>query len=42
MLGRNKRLERKLKEQSAKQAWATVLESKKQRASAGGFNVAPG
>jgi hypothetical protein len=42
MFGRNKRLERKLKEQGGKQAWATVLESKKQGASTGGFNVAPG
>jgi hypothetical protein len=42
MFGRNKRLERKLKEQGGKQAWATVLESKKQGASTGGFNVTPG
>jgi hypothetical protein len=31
MLGHNKRLERKLKEQGGKQAWATVLESETQR-----------
>jgi hypothetical protein len=42
MFGHNKRLERKLKEQGGKQAWATVLESEKQRATTGGVNVAPG
>jgi hypothetical protein len=42
MLGHNKRLERKLQEHGGKRAWATVLESKKEWASAGGANVAPG
>jgi Short C-terminal domain len=42
MLGHNKRLERKLEEQGGQRAWATVLEGKKQWASTGGFNVAPG
>jgi hypothetical protein len=42
MLGHNKRLERKLKEQGGKQAWATVLESEKQWSSTGGVNMAPG
>jgi Short C-terminal domain len=42
MLGHNKRLERKLREQGGKRAWATVLESKKEWASTGGANVAPG
>lgn len=42
MLGHNERLERKLKEQGGARAWATVLESKKEWASAGGTNIAPG
>jgi Short C-terminal domain len=42
MLGHNKRLEHKLKEQGGEQAWATVLESKQEWASTGGVNVAPG
>jgi hypothetical protein len=42
VLGHNKRLERKLKEQGGKRAWATVVESKKEWASTGGVNVAPG
>jgi Short C-terminal domain len=42
MLGHNKRLEHKLKEQGGKQAWATVLESEKQWSSSGGMNMAPG
>lgn len=41
-MGHNKRLERKLKEQGGKQAWATVLESEKQWSSTGGVNMAPG
>src|SRR5262252_977823 len=42
MLGHNKRLERKLREQGGARAWATVLESEKQWSSTGGANVAPG
>ena len=42
MLGHNKRLERKLKEQGGARAWATVLDSEKQWASSGGANVSPG
>jgi hypothetical protein len=42
MLGHNKRLEHKLKDQGGKQAWATVLESEKQWSSSGGVNMAPG
>ena len=42
MLGHNKRLERKLKEQGGTRAWATVLESTKEWASSGGSNVSPG
>jgi hypothetical protein len=42
MLGHNKRLERKLKEHGGERAWATVLESKREWASTGGVNVAPG
>jgi phage baseplate assembly protein gpV len=42
MLGHNKRLERKLKEHGGSQAWATVLDSRKEWASTGGGNVSPG
>ena len=42
MFGHNKRLERKLKEQGGKEAWATVLESKQEWSSTGGGNVARG
>jgi len=42
MLGHNKRLEGKLRERGGIRAWATVLESKKEWASTGGVNVAPG
>ena len=42
MLGHNERLERKLKEQGGKRAWATVLESKKEWTGSGGWNVAVG
>jgi len=42
MLGRNKRLQRKLEEQGGEEAPATVLESKQEWASTGGVNVSPG
>ena len=42
MLGHNDRLERKLKEHGGKRAWATVLESKEEWSSSGGFNKSPG
>lgn len=42
MLGHNKRLERKLKEQGGSRAWATVLESEHQWTSTGGVNKALG
>ena len=42
MLGHNKRLERKLREQGGAEAWAVVLESEQQWASTGGANVSPG
>jgi hypothetical protein len=42
MLGHNKRLERKLKAEGGRQAWATVLESEHQWTSSGGVNMSPG
>ena len=42
MLGHNKRLEGKLREEDASKAWATVLESKQQWASSGGTNKVAG
>jgi hypothetical protein len=42
MLGHNKRLEGKLREQGGSKAWATVLESKQQWASSGGTNKVSG
>lgn len=42
MLGHNKRLEPKLKEQGGKRAWATILESKKGWTTTGGVNAVPG
>jgi hypothetical protein len=42
MLGHNERLVRELKEHGGKHAWATVLESKQQWSSTGGWNKVPG
>ena len=42
MLGHNEGLVRKLKEQGGKDAWATVLESKRQWANTGGWNKVAG
>lgn len=42
MLGHNSRLERKLRENGGKRAWATVLESDQGWASSGGMNVVAG
>src|SRR5689334_2302967 len=42
MLGHNKRLEGKLREEDGSKAWATVLESKQQWASSGGTNKVAG
>ena len=42
MLGHNERLVRELNEHGGKHAWATVLESKQQWSSTGGWNKVPG